>query len=478
MDHQKDQNLEKYTNMHLSTHTKPLITAIFYSLFLTSLAQADSDFYLGGIAVNEPNHDTWAQSLKAADMNTVAVTVYAKQGDWDSDNFWYSEEEPYVISEIRAAKKQGLKVTLILRVALDHAFEKNKFLWHGMIMPGNDETLQSWFSKYEKFALKWAKIAQEEQVDVFGVGSELRMLSQSLPRTELPGLIEFYINNDKQQVEYEKYMRYQSKIPADSLWVRGFQYSELSNYLKDKQAANRAWALQVGFLNSATDLNQTEALNASINKINQRSAKIKNFWGQLSTDIRSRFSGKLTYAANFDNYQFVGFWSDLDIIGINAYFPLRFIDSQPGRQISSNPKFANLEAELMASWDQIYNDIKSFKSREKISIETPIWFTELGYIYRENSTYAPWAGFGHAIIGSGETEQVILYNKEKVNLTERAIAIRALRKVNEKHDNLLQGILYWKLTTIKSHIDIEPFVMHLTPGASDPMQTELSLFTQ
>ena len=43
-------------------------------------------FFLGGIQVNEPDHAQWTHVLTEVGMNTVAVTIYARQGDWDSDN--------------------------------------------------------------------------------------------------------------------------------------------------------------------------------------------------------------------------------------------------------------------------------------------------------------------------------------------------------------------------------------------------------
>jgi len=466
---------------------KHLCYLFAYFFVVGASAVANSDFYLGGIAVNEPDHHDWARSLKSAGMNTVEVTVYAKQGDWDSDNLWYEEEEPYVVSEIRAAKEEGLKVVLILRVALDHAFERNKFLWHGMIMPKNDALLGSWFGKYEAFALKWAKIATAEGVDVLGIGSEMRILTQSVQRAGLPDIIEFYLNDSKQKAEYDKYMRYEGQIPADSLWVRGHQYTELSRYLNDKQAAQRVWAKQVGFL-SYND-KSVDITKPAVQLINERSAEIKYYWKHIIKTVRSEFSGQLTYAANFDNYHLVGFWSELDILGINAYFPLRFQynNEQWGQinkstipvqeQSDTTPKFANLEEELIAGWQDVYTAIDSVKKSQGIPADMPLWFTELGYIYRKNCTYAPWAGFGHAVVGSGEQERLLLYNQEEQDLTERATAIRALRQVNEKHGNVLQGILYWKLTSKIYHIPVEPFVMHITPQATDPMQTELVEFT-
>ncbi len=47
-----------------------------------------------------------------------------------------------------------------------------------------------------------------------------------------------------------------------------------------------------------------------------------DFWNALPDLVRQHYSGKLTYAANWDNYMFVNFWYKLDYIGIDAYFPL------------------------------------------------------------------------------------------------------------------------------------------------------------
>ena len=77
----------------------------------------DSPFLLGGIQVNEPDHRQWTSSLQFSGMNTVEATVYAFQGNWDSDHLWWNDEEPAVLAEIRQAKSAGLHVVLVLRLA-------------------------------------------------------------------------------------------------------------------------------------------------------------------------------------------------------------------------------------------------------------------------------------------------------------------------------------------------------------------------
>ena len=51
-------------------------------------------------------------------------------------------------------------------------------------------------------------------------------------------------------------------------------------------------------------------------------AKRPKFWNQLITKIKRVYTGKLTYAANWDAYKKVSFWGQLDFIGVDAYFPL------------------------------------------------------------------------------------------------------------------------------------------------------------
>ena len=45
-------------------------------------------------------------------------------------------------------------------------------------------------------------------------------------------------------------------------------------------------------------------------------------WIEVVESIRDIYTGPLLYAANWDEYSKVSFWSYLDLIGIDAYFPL------------------------------------------------------------------------------------------------------------------------------------------------------------
>ena len=43
------------------------------------------------------------------------------------------------------------------------------------------------------------------------------------------------------------------------------------------------------------------------------------YWKVLIEKVRTIYSGKLTYAANWDEYDKVSFWDELDYVGIDGY---------------------------------------------------------------------------------------------------------------------------------------------------------------
>ncbi len=393
-------------------------------------------FYLGGIQVNEADHNEWIDSLKREGMNTIPVTVYAHQGDWDSDSLWWDKEAPSVINEIRTAKKAGLKVVFILRVALDHAFERNEFLWHGMIMPKSEQLINNWFKHYTEFATKWAKIAEQEGVDVLGVGSEMNSLTSTIPLEALPSLEEYFLDQEQQT----KRIKQIAKLAGPK--------STLQKTAEKRNNANLSWAKQVG---------------RNVDEINQRRKLLENNWRMVIKEVRKAYDGKLTYAANFDQYHEVNFWDDLDYIGINAYFQLREPDTE-------------LYPSLVKGWREVTEDIKYLQTTKKLE-DIPIIFTELGYTFRENSTIAPWAGSGFALIGTPENQRLFLWKEQPINYKERTLALRALHEVITKEELQLQGILYWKFSTKDYHRDVEPFVAVLEDELDKDFLIALRAFT-
>ncbi len=416
-------------------------------------------FYLGGIQINEPDQERWTTALKNANMNTVEVTIYARQGEWDSDSLQVPTMDEGALAEIRSAKKAGLKVAWILRVALDHAFKKNRFLWHGMILPTGEEKLNRWFERYQYFVESWAKIAQKEGVDVFGIGSEMNALSSTTPISSIPNRYA-YFNNKKLQKSWEKRsFKYKKELQKEDLWVRGYEnYPSLNSYINDRINAHYRWGQIVTF---AKEPNRVELMN-------ERREQILKHWKDLIAHTRTIYDGKLTYAANFDNYMEVNFWQELDFMGINAYFPLRNANKDYDTE-------EDLAKGLEQGWEKVFRQINAFRGRYDLE-ETPIMFTELGYIFRESTTIAPWEGFGFMVVGSGSKQRLVVWGKQPINRTERKLAIDGLYKVVKEKEINLEGILYWKLTSLEEQLSFEPFGMALSPEGKDPMQASLGKF--
>lgn len=90
--------------------------------------------------------------------------------------------------------------------------------------------------------------------------------------------------------------------------------------------------------------------------------KREQFWRKLIKEVREIYKGKITYASNWDNYQNVNFWNELDYIGTDAYFPL------------SKHKEPNLQ-KLLSGWKKEGDKLKAFSEKWK----KQIIFTEYGF---------------------------------------------------------------------------------------------------
>lgn len=126
-----------------------------------------------------------------------------------------------------------------------------------------------------------------------------------------------------------------------------------------------------------TYANAAEELNAEILCIGtelEQFVKLRpKYWQELIKEIRSIFKGKLTYAANWDEYKRVPFWNQLDFIGIDAYFPL-------------SDKKSPTVTEYEVGWKIHKEEIKRIQQK----FNKPILFTEYGYRSTHFNGKEPW----------------------------------------------------------------------------------------
>ena len=397
----------------------------------------DKNYLLGGIQVNEPDHQKWVSSLQAHGMNTVSITTYANSGGWNTDKLYYREVDEGVTAEIKAAKESGLRIVFIPRVALDHAYPVNNELWHGMIMPKSDEELRNWFETYQAYLLKWAKVAEEEKIEVFAIGSELKALTHTR-NLELESL----------QKETQGFRTWYETSPGKIMQATGEadELKALHTNVTERSKAYLAWAQETYYLDDPE--NQFSLLQ-------DRRTLLSTLWQDTIKKVREVYTGELTYAANFDTYHNISFWADLDIMGINAYFQLRTDLSDLS------------QATLNESWESIMADIRAFKDQTGISTQ-PVIFTELGYTYRQNCSVEPWSYGGQSIVENNEETVLIDWDEQPTDYNERFMCLTALQRAAHLPENsFLRGLLYWKLSTIKEHEEIENFVLHIAPETVD-----------
>ncbi len=412
-------------------------------------------FLLGGIQLNEDDHERWAAALIQAGMNAVEVTVYAHQGAWHGPELWYAQEEPAVLAEIRAARRNGLQVVLILRVALDHNDPANRFLWHGLIYPRTEAQLDQWFRRYGNFVVKWARIARAEGVEVLGLASEMNSLLATLPVKEIPELPAYYLDDAKQD-ELRQLVSQHSGLFGDAEYVAmgAGDFTSLDDFLVERNRFERNWARAYTFASEAGAEQDAagESPSDQIHRINRRRRLLERHWQRLIDRVRRVYRGRLALAANFDNYHEVSFWNRLDFIGINAYFPLRPSLETPLR-----------EAGLTEAWRGVFAEIETF--RETHGLEQEVVFTELGYTRRQGVTVAPWSSSGFVPMWDDEQgDSVLLWSAQPIEPGERALAVRSLHAAWQQDDLPLAGILYWKLSSRLELGRYEPFMLYLQPG--------------
>ncbi len=137
-------------------------------------------------------------------------------------------------------------------------------------------------------------------------------------------------------------------------------YGKVLNHYADLAAANNVKQYVLG--NELTAMTSPE-VNAS-NTAN---------WKKLIANVKTRYSGQLTYNANWggagttEEKNKIEFWDDLDTVSLSGYF--------------------NLDEDRKASWEKWNNEqIKPLAEKTGKNIV----FTEIGYKSVDGSRYQPW----------------------------------------------------------------------------------------
>jgi hypothetical protein len=99
----------------------------------------------------------------------------------------------------------------------------------------------------------------------------------------------------------------------------------------------------------------------------------KEQWERVISGVRERYSGPITYAADWTNYQDIEWWDSVDYVGIDAYFPLSLFKSDPTLK------------ELKNAWSNYADEMETWLS----AVNKPVIFTEIGYRSGDGTSIAP-----------------------------------------------------------------------------------------
>jgi hypothetical protein len=97
------------------------------------------------------------------------------------------------------------------------------------------------------------------------------------------------------------------------------------------------------------------------------------YWAGLIAEVRDIFPGLLTYSANWDEAETVLFWDQLDLLGINAFYPL-------ARDQGAS------DDDYLEGARRIRDDLGELAELH----DMPILFVEVGYTTRTGAAVDPW----------------------------------------------------------------------------------------
>ena len=106
-------------------------------------------------------------------------------------------------------------------------------------------------------------------------------------------------------------------------------------------------------------------------------------WARLIKRVRQVFSGRISYAANWDHYRGPSFWDLVDEMGVSSYFEL---------SLKANKGTRMGQAEHQ--WRQFIGEAASFSR----TIDKPLMLMEVGYPSQVTAALFPWDESRHAAI--------------------------------------------------------------------------------
>jgi len=149
-----------------------------------------------------------------------------------------------------------------------------------------------------------------------------------------------------------------------TLWFQNYRY--FVDYYANISQMNNVEMLVVG-----TELRSSQSLTSN--------------WRSVISEVRARFSGNITYAANWDSYGTgsIAFWDALDYVGVDAYFPLTNSYNPTETQLKNAWSYCTTSGYVGRNWTQeIYTTY--------LQTGKKVVFTEIGYTSQNGTNMQPY----------------------------------------------------------------------------------------
>jgi hypothetical protein len=236
--------------------------------------------YHPGVGYGTPAFDSTLMECQAMGANWVAITPFGRVHDLSGRGIDLTFEAPFpsnreaIRQAIRMAHTRGLHVMLVPHLWVESGD------WRALIDPKTDDGWRKWAASYKAFLFTWAKVAEEEHVELLSAGVELRS------------------------------------------WVTTSRAPSFVDLLRD---------------------------------------------------LRRVYHGLVTYSANWDDVDQAVILGGLDLIGINAFYPLA-------------EKEGAGDAELLGGAEKVRDKVRALSK----AWGKPVLFTEIGYTTRVDPAVRPW----------------------------------------------------------------------------------------
>ncbi len=158
-------------------------------------------------------------------------------------------------------------------------------------------------------------------------------------------------------------------VKGDRFW--GDFYLETEEDWLDMERAFSEYIM--GFASLSVEFPQFRMLSIG-NELREFATRRPQFFRNLISGLREAYPDlMLTYSANWDEYEQITFWEDLDYIGVNSYFPL--VDTK-----------TPTVAEISNAFEPVKRQIEGVSRQSG----RPVLFTEYGFRSIDHTVRRPW----------------------------------------------------------------------------------------